>query len=1259
MAAYTITTDTNMDSLAGKGGGDTYNVNGAVLTIDGHSRYDANGSTSATIGTSTLSAALGGTVKIRADATRLLAFDTGATTVPAAGTVISQGGASGKLLGVYANLASTPLTAGAAMPTGGYILVKQWNAVAYSTGALTGISANVIADPVFGGTGRDGWIEVVFDEAKNMTLNRLNNQSDDVAVGADFYMGITDGVRATTYQIPSNGNRQYIGGVQVETAPGSGVYKWWPVTTCPMTSYHIGTTGIRGQQCHIDPINAVIRFGSDGTNSTGGVCPPAGCKVRIGNILMQNAAVASRTVNSFPGASGRYYIYPLGAGRYRMSNVSSALRVNILTNPYEVYLRDSSFCSPMAITSNAIPFDIGDCCISQPVDDGVTNVAFTVVSSTSGGTVDNSVLSGGNHANIARASVQFTGSSDITLTDTDYTGSGMPSVISTPVIGFTTSDRILIDGGALIGSVLGSGTDGVTIQNIVECAKTAGDPVEGSGNSIMVSGTNKSSDWLLDNWVFPYPECGSRGAFFSTVAGSNMKVRNMGSVASPVSTKGPTVAMSWTRSGAVGTFTKTGHGYRVGDYIYMYNMQLVNAALRIVTSVIDADTFTGAMTASGATSGTGIMYRSTCSHTLLVSASGSGSNFEFNNVHMDGAYTNSISTPVTCSGVQAYNITGGPGSLASVGSADMVTRGVSSSSSAPSPTSAQYGHCFLDGPITTLGTPVGSVTWTRSSGTMTVDAPGHGITVPGTRIRVYNSSNTAALPNQYRDARPINEDQFTISCAASGTTSGTLDWDTPEDVLTLFMNEQSATTTRYTIDSGTPAFTGAGRISATTVGDQITWEMPEYLINYTGFHESPPNTEYVETSLATGAGAYLWTYDIATDDGAFSGTFKNLLAAIGGAAGTTATAVVTGLSSTTGLNVGSSVWGAGVAQGARILTVDSGSQITLTLNHTDTVSGTLMFSDLPGEAFTTNFKLKVRLLTLQTNTLSPSYFNIPLVSDATSRAELYPISVDLQTQEVNLVNGVDGTRVQIYDLTSSTELVNDVVTFPFNWTDPNPYAADREIRLRAAFVDGDEAQTFFDGIIGEATNTDPVVTYRMNQVDDEVYNTNAVDGSTITFLTVDDGTNLHEIDEPSGVVSLQDWYAAAMYYRFTETGIAAGALALTAIDVTNYVLTGKQVKNTSSGPTVPLKLTGGWVTDGDTGDPMDIIDDTGGTIFLAPPHVVGYATGSGVTPTDIDDIAGAVWDEAVSGHVTAGTAGKLLTDVEATGDITQAKVNNL
>lgn len=228
-------------------------------------------------------------------------------------------------------------------------------------------------------------------------------------------------------------------------------------------------------------------------------------------------------------------------------------------------------------------------------------------------------------------------------------------------------------------------------------------------------------------------------------------------------------------------------------------------------------------------------------------------------------------------------------------------------------------------------------------------------------------------------------------------------------------------------------------------------------------------------------------------------------------------------------------------------------------------------------------------------------------------------------QSVTISGATAGSRIQIYDLTSDTELYNGTPTFPYTWTDTNPYVADREIRLRVAYVNGTSAKQFIDTVIGTSTSTTPAVAYLVNQTNDTVYNANAIDGSTITTVTIDDNNLLIEVD--TGTISVKDIYAYEMYWLFTATGIADEGKAVVAVDVANYAIYGFKVKNVSS-PSVPLTITGGWVTDGDTGVAIDIVDTSGGTIFLAPDHVVAYATGSGVTPGDVTDIATEVWDTA-------------------------------
>lgn len=244
-------------------------------------------------------------------------------------------------------------------------------------------------------------------------------------------------------------------------------------------------------------------------------------------------------------------------------------------------------------------------------------------------------------------------------------------------------------------------------------------------------------------------------------------------------------------------------------------------------------------------------------------------------------------------------------------------------------------------------------------------------------------------------------------------------------------------------------------------------------------------------------------------------------------------------------------------------------------------------------------------------------------------------------QSVAISGATAGTRIQVYDTTSSTELYNGTPSFPYTWTDASPAASSRAIRLRVAYVSGTSAKQFIEASIGTCgvTSGTESVSYLVNQTDDTVYNSNAENGATIygggEITFVDSSPDRVEMAISTNTLSLPKMYAAWVYYAFTSAGIAVDIDYINAIDPANYEYTNIKWKNTSS-PSVKLKITGGYAWDSSTLDPMDLVDDTGGTLFLAPAHVVSYATGSGVTPGDVADIASAsataaataVWDDS-------------------------------
>lgn len=220
-------------------------------------------------------------------------------------------------------------------------------------------------------------------------------------------------------------------------------------------------------------------------------------------------------------------------------------------------------------------------------------------------------------------------------------------------------------------------------------------------------------------------------------------------------------------------------------------------------------------------------------------------------------------------------------------------------------------------------------------------------------------------------------------------------------------------------------------------------------------------------------------------------------------------------------------------------------------------------------------------------------------------------------QSVTLTGGEAGSRVQLYDVTSSTELYNDVPgSWPFTWTDPTPYVADREIRLRVMWVSGADAKQFIDQTIGTVTDVSPALPYLVSQLDDTVYIANGIDGSALTGYAIV-GTNLR-IDVDDGTATWAEMYAYQVYWLSTEDGIRDQDLFIFGIDTANYLFYGGfKIRNTSS-PSVPLLITGGN-GEPSSGPATDLLDTTGGTIFVNSAIVVPYSSGAAVTEQIVRD----------------------------------------
>ena len=284
----TIAVNTILDEGTARTAGETWTINsGAVLTIKTDTRVHAKAPTTTgtgSIGSITINE---GEVFIDARDVRWLAYTGGSGNVPAIGTAITQGSVSGYMLGVWAGLTSLATAAGSAMPTTGFIKFRQVTGGNFVAGALSGISATA------SGVDVTGWIEIVADQAANITIPRLGTFTTR---GSYFYLDSTTGVRGQTIQIPTNGSSTtYVAAVEIETSAGSGVYDKYPALNGATNGWDVGHLGqAKGES---DTRQQFVKMLTDG-------------KIQIGEQITQTgtyAYTASQTSTYASSTRGGYY----------------------------------------------------------------------------------------------------------------------------------------------------------------------------------------------------------------------------------------------------------------------------------------------------------------------------------------------------------------------------------------------------------------------------------------------------------------------------------------------------------------------------------------------------------------------------------------------------------------------------------------------------------------------------------------------------------------------------------------------------------------------------------------------------------------------------------------------------------------------------------------------------------------------------------------------------------------------------------------
>ena len=1009
---------------------DDFNINGGTLTVDQDSRYGAGSSTSTIMNDITMSATLGGTILFDARKVRLIPYDGASGNVPAANTVIgAPGGASGKLIGVYSALNVAPTAAGAAMPASGFIKIKQWNDVAYADNeALTGLTANV------NGTDRVGWIEIVGANAGTSTVNRLNTWQ----CRGDWYeVGTTDGTRATTYQIPSNGSAVfYFPGVWVETGSSTNVYEFYPMAGVQTALLaNIATDAVKGKVCWIS-LAGLLRFGHDGTNSTGGYIPPTGRRIRVPNVFFQTCLQTTLTVNVLPNATlaTRPDFTTTGGGNIDIEYAAMNWYLSC-TQAFNVDISNSCFMTQILVAEIASPMTWSQVGVGLEATTANPQFALSMSLCFAGGTLSNLTLA---CPSLAASGRYIVSAADIE----DFTFNNLKTISLTNTRGNATTGSMTITravGCVWNDSIIGSGR--VLLVTCTDCIFN--DTIYFDGCATTTTTTNaqylydlstKCDRITLDGVSFTADMEGPYSGIMNVGAAgcSNIKLRNVGTYATPLDLGDARLdAVAWTRSTTTATATSVAHGLKVNDIIYVIissDVAAITVAAKTVASVPTADTFTFTCLNAGAASGT-LSYYPTMTASVFVLATGAAANtVELKRVYCTHARTNLFTADNSSKNILLENV-----QTDYVLGASLFTwlngrqKGLFAIPTLAAQTSV-YGTHWVDFYLADLASTTASVSWSRTTTTATVTNTDHKLKT-GDTIVVTVSSSTAAIVLGVKTVTATTKDAFTFTCINAGGASGTLTYQQLSSRIGLVMNEATADTTdQYEGVTGTTAFTSAGGLYMPAVNDEITFVMPYYVIGHTGF-------PIAEAVMAGGTIAnYELTYAIDQNDGNGFSAFKNLYYPRTGAGGSNGSTTIT-MASTTGVAVNDYVWGTNVGLNAKVLSIDSATAITVDNANIGTVSGTLRFSQLPSQSVASaedGFKLKIKIKTLTVNATAITSVYVWTLSTDTSRAYQYPLDL----VPLTLTGLKNPSEVRVYDAGTTTEIAGQetITSGTFNTT---------------------------------------------------------------------------------------------------------------------------------------------------------------------------------------------------------------------------------
>jgi hypothetical protein len=656
----------------------------------------------------------------------------------------------------------------------------------------------------------------------------------------------TSGVAQQLVQLPASTSGattvgiQPYAGVWVETAQGSKTYEWYynvGNTTAAASTFLTNAQLVNatdqslGKVVHNLSANGQIRFGGDGTNAWGWL-PPAGCRIRFGNVISSDAVKAGGTtsgtiLNTVPAAlqTSRPKFVTTSAGVISIDKWMTPW-YTIFAQPFSVAMTNVGKCDAINVSEIAQPIawdNVYAGGATTLVGDATCLQALSLATCWAGGTITNSQFEnqhngvsgyygllmsdakGFNFTNV-KIGARF----GTTLGGNIARSSSSGSMSLTRVANVNFTNCTLTQGQAAVATSFYINFTNIHYADNPTLATTSTTPMSifvpsaGSSN-ITVNGVDFCN--VLNRQ--PYT-----GIFSPLTGANNLKVRNIGTKLAPISA-GSANAMGvlWTGASSGGCF---------------------NVEFKKIYTTLAR---TGLM-ASADNSYTGITYESCWMGNGLTFT-----NTTLNTVSKGLAQTNSTSGQTSVYGAALYDYFTPVGATLTTGTA--------------------------------WASNVTTYTCTAAHGLVAGDQ----VTISGVLASTYNDNGgyngTYTVLASGLTSTVFNVTQLTNpgTWTSGGTTSpnlGKIVWQ---------MNEQTSATPAYTLNKmgNGSGFTSVGALVLLNLDDTVTWETPYYIKGHKQFTNgtTAPWTVAQPTFTSTNPNNHDWFYDIDTGTG-YTGTYKNL-----------------------------------------------------------------------------------------------------------------------------------------------------------------------------------------------------------------------------------------------------------------------------------------------------------------------------------------------------------------------------------------------